>query len=406
MSFSNVKIKAKEVSATNLKDLMKLKREDITLSLLQKYFAFTEKSDPIYSPNDYFTLPANKLYNKTAIKTTVGRYIFNLFIIDETMSKYFEYMNYTLDKDAIEDIDAKMAELLLNDKITINIFADYIDRMQWIGFSIAKFINSSMTTDLVILPDNIAKRKEKLIKDNKEALDKGDLVTLKKIEDELIDLSKNIFEDLADTEIFDSKCSKGNWTNSYKNMTLMRGCIRSLDGDPTKTTISTSSLEEGIPPQELHNYADILNQGSYSRAISTRDGGYETKKLSASFQSVVIDDEGTDCHTTKFLKILVTDNNVEYFINRYIKKGNQLVLLTNENKSQFINKVCEFRSPLFCLGDKICNKCAGELFYKMGIKDVGLICSNIGSAVLNASLKQFHDLSLKLTEIDLDDYID
>ena len=404
MAFSNKKIPSHPVKEKDVKDLLKLKSENITLDLLKEYFAYTEKHDPKFNSSDYFNLPANKLYNKTMIKTTVGRYIFNLLILNDKLGKYIEYMNNPMDSGEIGKLDSKMSELLLDDKITTADFAEYLDKLQWFGYSIANFMNSSMTADLIIPPKEVEKRKKELIKENEKEFENGNVKKVVEVENELLDLSKKALKELPDMEIYESGC-RGKFSNSYKNTTLMRGCIKSLD-DPTKITISTASLEDGIPPEDLHAYGDILGAASYNRAIGTRTGGYETKKLSASLQCVVLDENKTDCHTKKFLKYIITKDNYKLFLYRYIQKGNQLILLTEDNKTQFFNKVCNIRSPLFCTNDKICNVCAGELYYKLGIKNVGLVSNTVGSALLNKSLKMFHDMTIKLSEINIDNYID
>jgi hypothetical protein len=59
------------------------------------------------------------------------------------------------------------------------------------------------------------------------------------------------------------------------------------------------------------------------------------------------------------------------------------------------------RSPLYCLGGEvICNKCAGEGFYNLGIENVGLTTSSIGSNLLNKYMKTFHDATVHMIEID------
>lgn len=173
--------------------------------------------------------------------------------------------------DKIGWLDDKMSELLLDDKITCTDFSNYIDKMQWLSFSISKFLNASLTTNMIIPPDNVIKRKKELIEKNKDAIKNGDVTKVVEIENELIELSKKAVKDLPDYQIYESG-SRGSFKNNYKNTSLMRGAIKNLD-DPTKIMVSTSSLEEGIPPEELHSYAEILNNASYSRAISTADGG-------------------------------------------------------------------------------------------------------------------------------------
>jgi hypothetical protein len=71
---------------------------------------------------------------------------------------------------------------------------------------------------------------------------------------------------------------------------------------------------------------------------------------------------------------------------------------------KYMGKTVKMRSPLYCLGgETICNKCAGEGFYNLGIENVGLTTSSIGSNLLNRYMKAFHDATTKLVSINVDD---
>ncbi len=120
-----------------------------------------------------------------------------------------------------------------------------------------------------------------------------------------------------------------------------------------------------------------------------------------------MDEHGSDCKSTNYIDIKLTNENYSLFKDRYIVKGKDLVLLTDENKDKYINTNCKFRSPMFCINKNgICNKCAGELYYSLGIKSVGLIMNLIGGALVTLSLKKFHNMSVSLTDIDFDKYLD
>lgn len=134
--------------------------------------------------------------------------------------------------------------------------------------------------------------------------------------------------------------------------------------------------------------------------------GYANKQMCSSFQSIVADKKGTDCGTKKCIKMLLTNDNYKLFKYRYIKeKSGNLVLLNDDNKDKYIGKIVEFRSPMYCKGDKICNKCAGELYQKLGIDNIGLLTITIGGSILNKSMKAFHNSTIKLTQIAIEDYI-
>ena len=48
----------------------------------------------------------------------------------------------------------------------------------------------------------------------------------------------------------------------------------------------------------------------------------------------------------------------------------------------------------------ICEKCAGNLFNRIGITNIGVATSQIPSTLKNKSMKAFHDSTLKLVQFD------
>ena len=94
-------------------------------------------------------------------------------------------------------------------------------------------------------------------------------------------------------------------------------------------------------------------------------------------------EKGSDCHSTNYIDILLTNSNYGLFEDRYLVDRGKLVLLDDTTKGKYIGKMVHFRSPMFCnYGDQVCNKCAGELYYKIGIKNVGLIMNLVGGAIV------------------------
>ena len=84
---------------------------------------------------------------------------------------------------------------------------------------------------------------------------------------------------------------------------------------------------------------------------------------------------------------------------RYIIDGKKLVLLDDRTMLKYIGKTVKMRSVLYCTSDKRCNICAGELYYKLGIQNIGLTAAKVGSNLLNMSMKSFHDSTVKVTDI-------
>ena len=139
------------------------------------------------------------------------------------------------------------------------------------------------------------------------------------------------------------------------------------------------------------------------KAIGTATAGYFSKQLTASMQAVVLDAAGTDCKTKRTIRQLLTKGNLQGFMQRYIVEKGKLVLLTEKNAAQYINKEVELRSPSMCAGQKICSKCAGEMYYLLGVKNIGLTSSRAASTLLKMKMKKFHDATAKTREIKLED---
>lgn len=103
--------------------------------------------------------------------------------------------------------------------------------------------------------------------------------------------------------------------------------------------------------------------------------------------------------------MLITKKNKDLFLYRYIIEKGKLVLLDEHTIGNYIDKYVNLRTPLYCNSEKYCSKCAGELYNKLGISNVGLLTTRIGTSLLNASLKQFHDMTLKTVTVNIDDFI-
>lgn len=91
---------------------------------------------------------------------------------------------------------------------------------------------------------------------------------------------------------------------------------------------------------------------------------------------------------------------------RYIKENGRKKLVTPQNIDQYVGRVINLYDPIYCKNDKICNKCAGDLYYKLDLLNAGTTIQKIGSTILNKCLKKKHDNTLKLYHIDnIDDLI-
>ena len=381
------------------------KKEDITIDLIKDLFAFTRDKEARFQPGDSFTLRAKTFYNEKDEVTSAGRFLFNRLILsDPKIGQAIGYMNMDMGGSGLGVLDSKMTDLLLEDKITVEDFSEYLDKIQWLGFATTKFLAPSLTTDLIILPPAVKARKAELLEKHADAVAKADVDTIGAIEAELLKLAKVELTDVSDMDIYDSG-SRGSYANNYKQTAVGRGIVRSIS-NPDKLMVSMASLEEGVPKEDISVFADVLTGGSFSRAVGTRSGGYEAKKISASFQGVKLSQKGSDCRTKHTVSMILDSDSAKLLNKRYIMVGDKAVKLTSENMSQYIGKQINLRSPMYCADKHYCNICSGDLYYEMGVENVGLITNIIGSSLTTISMKKMHDTSVKLGQMDPFDYID
>lgn len=392
------------LSAQEVTNLLSLRPEDITLDKLKEFFAYTRDRNPLFNTNDTFILPANSLYNTTAINTTVGRYIFNLFLLTPNLIVHTGYINKVMDNSGIGKLEGQLSQYLINDTVTVREFIDYIDKAQWLGFSTNSFISPTLNYEMLSPVKEVDAKKKELAKKYKKEIANGDPLIAGVIEKELLAIAKDKTKDNPAMDIYNSG-GRGKFGNNYKNTSVMRGAIAN-NSEPGKYTVSLDNLIEGIPKEQYDAYADIAVSASFGRAIQTRDGGYISKQLAAAFQTITLGDHGSDCGTKKTITIKLTEYNIKQFMYRYVQKGTKFVMLDGENLDSFIGRRVQMRSPMFCTSEKICSKCAGELYFKMGITNVGLLTNRIGTKIMNLALKAFHDTSIKHTKINISDYIE
>lgn len=396
--------KSRQLTEAEVAEILSLHPDDLDEKVFKDYFANKMSHEARFQPHDIFTLPKGTLFNKEDITTTIGRYFVNLFLLDYDLLKLIGYQNIEMN---IGKITKQVDNLLMTDKIDGIRYAEFLNKQDEF-YAFCNFLAPSLTLDILKPTKEAQALKEELLEKNKDAIAANDYAVMGQIEKQVLNKAKEEIKNIPDFDIYASGAGGGMgkaFNNAFKNMTYFRGAIRNL-ADTDAYYCSTKSLLEGIPPEEMDKYADITVQASYGRAIGTRQGGYEYKKIASSLQGVVLGPKDSDCGTKLYKLFKVTEDTTEMILYRYIIEDNGLTLLTPDNIKSYIGKEIKLRTPLKCANDKFCNKCCGELYYMMNLENVGLISNRVGTALLNESLKAFHDLSLKIVDIDIFDYID
>jgi hypothetical protein len=260
-----------------------------------------------------------------------------------------------------------------------------------------------MDYDINVPIPAVMKRKEELFELYQKEIKDGDPNAVSKIEEELLALSKKLIKEKGNDgyDFFESGAFV--FDNNYKKTSIMGGVME--NPYTKKLDVLKSNYMDGITKEEFPLFANSTIAGGYARGVETQKAGYETKKINNAVQTVILDDKGSDCGTTQYLKTTISDGMSSMFLYRYILVGGKEVMLDEANISQYINKEVSMRSPLFCKSEQICNKCAGELYYKIGIKNAGLLSSTMSGSIMNLALKKTHDQTIRFNKIKISDYI-
>jgi hypothetical protein len=126
-------------------------------------------------------------------------------------------------------------------------------------------------------------------------------------------------------------------------------------------------------------------------------------------QSETLADEGSDCGTTGYLSITIPNKGYDDFLYRYIIEKGKLICLTPDVITKYAGKVVKLRSPMYCIGvgkeKHLCNKCAGDFYYKLGKRNIGLLCSKPAETTKRLGMKKFHDATVHTQQINVDDML-
>lgn len=368
-------------------------------SLIMDYFADFGKG-PRFNPYDTIKIPkgmyGNSKKNKNSFTTTIGLWVFNKSFI-EPLSDVLGYINETVNKDKYEEINTTLSYALLENKITVDQLKDFIMQTQII-MSCASAICPSHTMDMLLITNKAEAKKKQLEKENAEGLKNKDLKAMKNVEDGLIDWAKDQLKDSESVDMYQSG-ARSSWGNNFKNMYLIKGPIKQTDGS---FNYVSSSYISGMEKKDYANINDSAVFGPYSRARKTETGGYLEKQFTNATQHIKVLKPGSDCGTKNTITVTLTKKNIKDWMYCFILGNNgTLTEITSETKDKFIGKTVKIRFSAFCKAKNgcICEKCAGSLYNRIGIENIGLGCMIMASSMKNSAMKSFHDSTTSLVRI-------
>ena len=283
----------------------------------------------------------------------------------------------------------------------MNNYQKYLDYTQYF-MPFESILSPNHTEAILSCTKKINKKKEELIKKYKDRLDAGDVAAAEDMEKELLAYAEELLKDDPSLDVYFSKAGSS-WKNNFKNMYIMKGAITNPDPNAKQQfDVATSNLMDGISADEYSLYANSLVTGPYSRSKKTETGGYWEKLFSAAYQAVNLDPEGSDCGTKEYIEVTLTPKNISIFMYNYIIKNNgELEELNLDTRDKYMNKKVKMRFSTHCKSKTgICNKCAGNFFYRRGSRTIGLATVQVPSRLKLVAMKAFHDGTVKTSTID------
>lgn len=396
--------KLKEITKqSDIDYLLSLNEKDITASMIMECFGEFDGVSRFH-PYDTIQIPIGaygpeKKKNKNKFVTTVGIWIFNKYFIENDLFDVFQYIPDSINKSKFGKINTTLSYALLEDEITLDVLKRFIMKVQFF-MPFVSILSPNHTMEMLTCTKQINKKKEELVKKYQKDIDAGNEVVVEKMEIELLDFAKELLKDDPAMDMFNSG-ARGSIDNNFKNMYVMRGAIKDPDPINGGYNVALSNYSDGISKEDYPVLAKSLAAGPYARAKKTELGGYWEKQFLSAFQHIILLPAGSDCGTTRTIDILLDNDTIGNMMYSYVVEGSRLVELTSKTIEKYRGKKVKMRFSSLCESKSgICSKCAGNLFYRVGIVNVGVATPIIPSKLKNLSMKSFHDSTVKTVEMD------
>jgi len=245
------------------------------------------------------------------------------------------------------------------------------------GFKWATISGASLTMDVLELPPEVYKIKEKL---KTATPDEADL---------LMKQAQVIIErHLHGTGLGDlTEAGAGKGFSQVMQILVAKGITADASGnilDPI-----AGSYSEGLSNDEYFRMTPSARKGIIDRVINTADTGYLSRKLAFVLNPVEADPTLIDCKTKRTLTVKLTSDLKDRLTGRFIMQNGKVVKFDpNEHR---VGSIIELRSPIFCKSKKLCFYCYGELLKRHRTPFVGVLAAQaIGERGTQMIMRTFH----------------
>ena len=261
-----------EIRDVDKKYLLSLTPEDLTFDTLVSIFGDTvqagqdiaKESHSKFNPTDTMTLLPSEYFVDKPTKTTVGRFIYNKYLIERM---HFEnitgYLNEPITDSQNSKNESLLSKALIEDKITIQDFVKYIDYRDTLGLQLHSVITTSFTPNTITSLPEVTKRRKELFDKYDKELKNGDIIIAEKIEKELVSQAREILKGDPGMDLYNSE-ARGNFGN-YKNMNIFKGAT--MNNQTGKFDIVRSSFMDGISKDDIPSFGSSVVAGAYPKAV-------------------------------------------------------------------------------------------------------------------------------------------
>ncbi len=380
-----------------------------------KYFANSDEAELAYKLGHIkLQQPILVTVDGASIETSVGRIIFN-----KVMPESHDFLNKTLDRNALKQIVASMIADESREKTV-----ELLDQIKNLAYEYITHSGLSWGMDDVpklSIKDRLIKEGEDAIAQIRDQYNNGLLTdheryikvieTWTDIKNRITDESKRHFEPGNSIATIIESGARGSWAQMIQIMG-MKGLVTSPAGDIIELPVK-ANFQEGLDVLEYFISTHGTRKGLADTALRTANAGYLTRRLIDVAQDLIIIDD--DCKDTEGLTIgraetedlneTVGNRIMGRFLAEDIKdaKGKVIVkkgIIVTADMVAKINKASPdtitIRSVLSCKSIRgICQKCYGHELGQNKIATrgtaVGIIgAQSIGEPGTQLTMRTFH----------------
>lgn len=350
---------------------------------------------PLCTPQDKMLVQPGDIANYpegSTLDSTIGIFLANYVFLVYPFGDIIPYVNEEFSESKLQD---RISRPLLDGVITTKDTKDkYINALSLFGQSNEIFC-PGISEKTISIPDSITQLRERLIAENKEALEAGDASVMSDIEQQLIQAYKDHLKGDSSLHFL---LKKKYFNVAMKKLFLTQGMVEQF-GSPGKFSYVAQPMGSGWKQEDLPTIFNEVRQGSYARAVETADGGVIAKLILRVFQDtrIVID----DCGTKRGEQVNGDKSQLKEFVWNYVvEKDGTNTLLTPEDLDKFVNKDLTIRTPGYCQAEEgFCAKCFGKPFEVLGQKAFAPVANDFAKVQTTNALKSMHGKSHSTVDI-------